>query len=139
MKRPHVKNGNGCNVIFRSVILESLLICVFCCHSEDLQSLSGVKDQSKHNIFVPLCEPVTACATHPLNGTIIAGTKVCAYSPSSQSCNAFILYLSCTASSLHNSYQQLFRFCLLQPLRSDSIGIGCVLCQRLTTLPIKKL
>ncbi|RVW85399.1 hypothetical protein CK203_038962 [Vitis vinifera] len=48
------------------------------CHveySEDMQSLSGVKNQSKQNMFVPLSEGVTACATHPLNGTIIAGTK----------------------------------------------------------------
>lgn len=48
------------------------------CHveySEDMQNSSGVKNQRKQNMFVPLSEGVTACATHPLNGTIIAGTK----------------------------------------------------------------
>ncbi|KAI3793716.1 hypothetical protein L1987_36337 [Smallanthus sonchifolius] len=30
--------------------------------------------ECKQNIFVPLSERVTACATHPLNGAIVAGT-----------------------------------------------------------------
>ncbi|OMO75027.1 hypothetical protein COLO4_26371 [Corchorus olitorius] len=44
-------------------------------YKEDLQSLSEMNYQRKQNIFLPLSEGVTACATHPLNGTIIAGTK----------------------------------------------------------------
>ncbi|KAK8498206.1 hypothetical protein V6N12_000476, partial [Hibiscus sabdariffa] len=40
------------------------------------ESLSEMNQQRKKNIFVPLSEGVTACASHPLNGTIIAGTKV---------------------------------------------------------------
>ncbi|XP_059668874.1 uncharacterized protein LOC132313959 [Cornus florida] len=42
---------------------------------EDMQSIPGEKSQHKQNRFIPLSESVTACATHPLNGTIIAGTK----------------------------------------------------------------
>ncbi|KAL4283984.1 hypothetical protein GQ457_16G006240 [Hibiscus cannabinus] len=41
----------------------------------ELESLSEMNQQRKKNIFVPLSEGVTACASHPLNGTIIAGTK----------------------------------------------------------------
>ncbi|KAF3965561.1 hypothetical protein CMV_010266 [Castanea mollissima] len=44
-------------------------------HSENIESSSGIKHQKKQNRFVPLSEGVTACAAHPLNGTIIAGTK----------------------------------------------------------------
>ncbi|KAK9274269.1 hypothetical protein L1049_019083 [Liquidambar formosana] len=49
------------------------------CHvdyNEDKPSISGVKSQNKQNRFVHLSESVTACATHPLNGTVIAGTKI---------------------------------------------------------------
>ncbi|XP_057988818.1 uncharacterized protein LOC110641957 isoform X4 [Hevea brasiliensis] len=48
------------------------------CHvdySEDVERHSSVGNQDKQNKFVPLSEAVTACATHPINGTIIAGTK----------------------------------------------------------------
>ncbi|KAF6158678.1 hypothetical protein GIB67_040192 [Kingdonia uniflora] len=38
--------------------------------SEEMQS-----SQNMRNRFVPLSEGVTVCAAHPLNGTIIAGTK----------------------------------------------------------------
>lgn len=51
-------------------------LCIFCCSREDLQSLSKMNYQRKQNIFVPLSEGVTTCASHPLNGTIVAGTKV---------------------------------------------------------------
>ncbi|XP_043813575.1 uncharacterized protein LOC110616774 isoform X3 [Manihot esculenta] len=48
------------------------------CHvdysEEDVERHSGLGNQ-KQNKFVPLSEAVTACATHPINGTIIAGTK----------------------------------------------------------------
>ncbi|XP_050276300.1 uncharacterized protein LOC126718234 [Quercus robur] len=44
-------------------------------HSENIESSSGINHQKKQNRFVPLSEGVTACAAHPLNGTIIAGTK----------------------------------------------------------------
>ncbi|GJW77571.1 putative WD40/YVTN repeat-like-containing domain-containing protein [Tanacetum coccineum] len=45
------------------------------CHVDydDSKSL-GETSQRKQNILVPLSEHVTACATHPLNGTIVAGT-----------------------------------------------------------------
>ncbi|PPD87060.1 hypothetical protein GOBAR_DD16004 [Gossypium barbadense] len=43
---------------------------------EDVESLSKMNHQRKKNIFVPLSEGVTTCASHPLNGTIITGTKV---------------------------------------------------------------
>lgn len=48
------------------------------CHvdyDEDTQRDPGENSQHKQNRFVPLSEGVTACATHPLNGTIVAGTK----------------------------------------------------------------
>ncbi|GMY16357.1 hypothetical protein FCV25MIE_35045 [Fagus crenata] len=44
-------------------------------HNENIESFSGINHQKKQNRFVPLSEGVTACAAHPLNGTIIAGTK----------------------------------------------------------------
>lgn len=30
----------------------------------------------KQNVSIPVSEGVTACAVHPLNGTIVAGTQV---------------------------------------------------------------
>ena len=36
---------------------------------------------SRRNRFVPLSEDVSACAAHPLNGFIVAGTKVCSTVP----------------------------------------------------------
>ncbi|XP_010257374.1 PREDICTED: uncharacterized protein LOC104597494 isoform X2 [Nelumbo nucifera] len=48
------------------------------CHvdfNEDIGSVSEGKRRSMQNRFVPLSEGVTVCAAHPLNGTIIAGTK----------------------------------------------------------------
>ncbi|XP_039063235.1 uncharacterized protein LOC120207902 isoform X2 [Hibiscus syriacus] len=44
-------------------------------YKEHEESMSEINRQTKKNIFVPLSEGVTACASHPLNGTIIAGTK----------------------------------------------------------------
>ncbi|KAK6925677.1 hypothetical protein RJ641_007396 [Dillenia turbinata] len=43
--------------------------------SEEKQSLSVESGRTKQNRFVSSCEGVTVCATHPMNGTIIAGTK----------------------------------------------------------------
>ncbi|KDP20191.1 hypothetical protein JCGZ_07911 [Jatropha curcas] len=48
------------------------------CHvdnSEDVEKHSGTNNKNKQNKFVPLSEAVTACAAHPMNGAIIAGTK----------------------------------------------------------------
>ncbi|CAL5423909.1 unnamed protein product [Camellia sinensis] len=48
------------------------------CHvdyDEDTQRDPRENSRHKQNRFVPLSEGVTACATHPLNGTIVAGTK----------------------------------------------------------------
>ncbi|GAV84481.1 hypothetical protein CFOL_v3_27925 [Cephalotus follicularis] len=44
-------------------------------YTEDAQDSCGVDNPKKQNRFVPLSEGVTACATHPLDGTIVAGTK----------------------------------------------------------------
>ncbi|KAJ0084775.1 hypothetical protein Patl1_29619 [Pistacia atlantica] len=43
---------------------------------EDTKSLSERNKHKKQNRFIPLSEGVTACVAHPLNGTIVAGTKV---------------------------------------------------------------
>ncbi|XAR60412.1 hypothetical protein NMG60_11033776 [Bertholletia excelsa] len=48
------------------------------CHvdySEAIETDMERKTSQKQNKFVPLSEGVTACSTHPLNGTIVAGTK----------------------------------------------------------------
>ncbi|XP_058071386.1 uncharacterized protein LOC131220554 isoform X1 [Magnolia sinica] len=50
------------------------------CHvdfNEETKSISEEENQRVLNKFIPLSKGVTACAAHPLNGTIIAGTKVC--------------------------------------------------------------
>ncbi|KAI7746225.1 hypothetical protein M8C21_017690 [Ambrosia artemisiifolia] len=45
------------------------------CHVDyDDSKNPGETFECKQNIFVPLSGLVTACATHPLNGTIVAGT-----------------------------------------------------------------
>ncbi|KAK2974784.1 hypothetical protein RJ640_026760 [Escallonia rubra] len=49
------------------------------CHVDNVECMDSLpKDniQRKQNWFVPLSEGVTACASHPLNGTIVAGTKM---------------------------------------------------------------
>ncbi|EEF48857.1 conserved hypothetical protein [Ricinus communis] len=49
------------------------------CHvdySMDIERHSSANNQEKQNKFVPLSEAVTACAAHPINGAIIAGTKI---------------------------------------------------------------
>ncbi|KAJ6945142.1 hypothetical protein NC651_000242 [Populus alba x Populus x berolinensis] len=43
---------------------------------EDAERPSRVNRRNKQNRFIPLSEGVTACAAHPLNGTIIAGTQL---------------------------------------------------------------
>lgn len=48
------------------------------CHveySDDAQCKYGTIDHHKQNVSIPLSETVTACAVHPLNGTIVAGTQ----------------------------------------------------------------
>ncbi|KAI9195666.1 hypothetical protein LWI28_017058 [Acer negundo] len=44
-------------------------------HVDFNEDVSERNCHGKQNRFVPLSEGVTACAAHPLNGTIIAGTK----------------------------------------------------------------
>ncbi|XP_071734829.1 uncharacterized protein [Rutidosis leptorrhynchoides] len=44
------------------------------CHVDYDDSKSPKKTLERNNIFVPLSERVTACATHPLNGAIVTGT-----------------------------------------------------------------
>ncbi|KAM7274269.1 hypothetical protein ACFE04_028933 [Oxalis oulophora] len=44
-------------------------------HVDYKEDVSGSDKRRKQNRFVPLSEGVTACAAHPLNGTIVAGTK----------------------------------------------------------------
>ncbi|XP_057953521.1 uncharacterized protein LOC131147897 [Malania oleifera] len=48
------------------------------CHvdyDENMQIIFGIKNRHRQNSFVPLTEIVTVCATHPLDGSIVAGTK----------------------------------------------------------------
>lgn len=44
--------------------------------SEDMRSAEEATIRSKQNRYLSLSESVTACAAHPFNGTIVAGTKV---------------------------------------------------------------
>eukprot|EP00268_Persea_americana_P006439 TRINITY_DN12324_c0_g1_i8.p1 TRINITY_DN12324_c0_g1~~TRINITY_DN12324_c0_g1_i8.p1 ORF type:complete len:474 (-),score=73.00 TRINITY_DN12324_c0_g1_i8:293-1714(-) len=44
------------------------------CHVDFIEE-SEQQNQRVHNRFIPLAKSVTICAAHPLNGTIIAGTK----------------------------------------------------------------
>lgn len=44
--------------------------------SEEQESNSRGRRGTIQNKFVPASQNVVACAAHPLNGTIIAGTKV---------------------------------------------------------------
>ena len=59
-------------------VLIFLIACILL-SSEDIESLSERTKLKKENRFVPLSEGVTACVTHPLNNTIVAGTKVCGF------------------------------------------------------------
>lgn len=43
---------------------------------EDVHSISEESRGAVQNKFVPVSQNVLACAAHPCNGTIIAGTKV---------------------------------------------------------------
>lgn len=48
------------------------------CHvdfSDELQKISQESKRSVHNKFIPTSQRVLVCAVHPLNGTIVAGTK----------------------------------------------------------------
>ncbi|KAF9597356.1 hypothetical protein IFM89_017259 [Coptis chinensis] len=45
------------------------------CHVDFNEEMQEISTEITQNRFVPLSETVTACASHPLNGTIIAGTK----------------------------------------------------------------
>lgn len=53
-----------------------MLIFFFFALSEDSQG-NRINGRQKQNTYVPLSDVVTACAAHPLNGAIIAGTQVC--------------------------------------------------------------
>jgi len=44
--------------------------------SEDLPSISNESKKTAWNKFCTVSEGVLVCAAHPINGTIIAGTKV---------------------------------------------------------------
>ncbi|XP_030458508.2 uncharacterized protein LOC115679095 isoform X1 [Syzygium oleosum] len=43
---------------------------------EDMRKSSKVSSRTRRNRYIPLSEGVTACAAHPVNGTIIAGTEL---------------------------------------------------------------
>ncbi|XP_068636870.1 uncharacterized protein [Aristolochia californica] len=48
------------------------------CHvdfSEGVETTSQETNQTTRNTYIPLSKSVTACAAHPLNGTIVAGTQ----------------------------------------------------------------
>lgn len=40
-------------------------------------STDADKNRAIANMFIPLSDSVTACTAHPLDGTLVAGTKVC--------------------------------------------------------------
>lgn len=44
--------------------------------SGDTGESAEVSNQTRRNRSIPLSEGVTACAAHPVNGSIIAGTEV---------------------------------------------------------------
>lgn len=59
------------------------------CHvdfEEDLQCISEESRGAVQNKFVPMSQNVLACAAHPHNGTIIAGTKQSSLLVVSQKC-----------------------------------------------------
>lgn len=58
------------------MILLPAVYCVLSCCSGELFGAGG-ENKKRQNRFIKLSEGVTSCAAHPLNGTIIAGTKVC--------------------------------------------------------------
>lgn len=79
---------------------------LFCSSSKNEQKSYVVNSQNKENRFLSLSEPVTACAVHPLNGTIMAGTKVCGLEVlflwlyfERDSLTCFITFINCL---LHN-------------------------------------
>ncbi|KAG9450678.1 hypothetical protein H6P81_010643 [Aristolochia fimbriata] len=45
------------------------------CHVDFNEGVESTTNQMTQNTFIPLSGSVTACAAHPLNGTIVAGTK----------------------------------------------------------------
>ncbi|KAF5205475.1 Transducin/WD40 repeat-like superfamily protein [Thalictrum thalictroides] len=45
------------------------------CHVDFNDEVQNIPMETAQNIFVPLSEAVTVCATHPLTGAIVAGTK----------------------------------------------------------------
>ncbi|GFP80016.1 hypothetical protein PHJA_000145000 [Phtheirospermum japonicum] len=45
-------------------------------NSDDIKNTGESNSQPEKNRFLSLSESVTACVAHPLNGTIVAGTKV---------------------------------------------------------------
>jgi hypothetical protein len=91
---------------FLSVLKYSLPISS--CSSENIESVSGVNHQNKQNRFVPLSEGVTACAAHPLNGTIVVGTKVCCLE---DLISSSFYYSYCSyASSLKNKKEKYSSF-----------------------------
>ncbi|PIA53456.1 hypothetical protein AQUCO_00900207v1 [Aquilegia coerulea] len=45
------------------------------CHVDFNDEVQNIPMETAQNFFVPLSEAVTACATHPLTGAIVAGTK----------------------------------------------------------------
>lgn len=47
--------------------------------SEDIQKPDDTTNRHTQNRLLKVREAVTACAAHPLNGTIVAGTKVCIF------------------------------------------------------------
>ncbi|KAK6138359.1 hypothetical protein DH2020_027943 [Rehmannia glutinosa] len=55
--------------------LRLVLIFKFVTSGEDMKSTEEATRQHKQNRHLSLSETITACVAHPLNGTIVAGTK----------------------------------------------------------------
>ena len=53
-----------------------MLLHIYCFCSDNKDNVEEANIQHRQNKFVPTSESVTACSIHPLNGTIVAGTKV---------------------------------------------------------------
>ncbi|KAG8370903.1 hypothetical protein BUALT_Bualt13G0031800 [Buddleja alternifolia] len=58
------------------IVIKAAANVKFIASSEDIQSTNEAKIQQTQNRYLSLSESVTACAAHPMNGTIVAGTKL---------------------------------------------------------------
>lgn len=137
---PNVSLSHLSSALF---VFVGLLYFKFCCPNythcspiEDAERPSRVNRRNKQNRFIPLSEGVTACAAHPLNGTIIAGTQVCSFGSSPltvlfyafQKITVGLFYMAFIGNFSHHHYISYililkiigfsFHLCWLYPNRS---------------------